>query len=363
MARHSALHALLILQVFILHVSALNGNALLLRRAESNLTRQNHNDSTVDFLDLEERLVSEASGPACQAEPDSSTRVILRVVVPNNHGSTAMEATLMSSTNLATLCASNVWQCEGHKLLEQLGHGTVMEELDTSLWLKTFSKHWNLEKPVLLDKKTKWMSLAINEDRPLVEATPPQAMQSMGIRSLQTAYVIMYKPICLWSLSHFVVDHIKNKPRVHARRELDELEEQVQLHKYLRSEGRPVVVVNYADLVWNSDFTKKRLESFLPCLGSLDMDYVPKLGVDVFPGNNMKVSTGVKTYGQQSDPIDCCNYQLPEPELRMKGRCMRDDEWPNEGVSFRGGLDQFLDKERQRRLAKATHYLDRFSQV
>eukprot|EP00448_Togula_jolla_P019382 CAMPEP_0170590180 /NCGR_PEP_ID=MMETSP0224-20130122/11731_1 /TAXON_ID=285029 /ORGANISM="Togula jolla, Strain CCCM 725" /LENGTH=358 /DNA_ID=CAMNT_0010913957 /DNA_START=210 /DNA_END=1286 /DNA_ORIENTATION=+ len=358
MARLLVLLALLIFQV-----SALTEHRRLRHQVRTNQTRGIDNNSIVNLLDFESQFVDESSAPACEAVPDASSRIILRVVVPNNHGSTAMEATLMSSPRLATLCSSNVWQCEGHKLLEQQGHGTVVEELDTTLWLKTFSKHWDLQKSVLLDKKTKWMSLAIKEDTPLLEATPPRAMRSLGVRSLQTAYVIMYKPICLWPLSHFVVDHIRSKPRLHAQRELDELEEQVQLHKYLRSVGRPVLVVNYADLVWNSDITKKRLENFLPCLGSLDMDYVPKPGVDVFPGNNMKISMGVKTYGQQSDPKECCNYQLPEPESRRRGRCMRDDEWPNEGVSFRGGLDQFLDKDRQNRLARATHYLDRHSMV
>eukprot|EP00448_Togula_jolla_P037077 CAMPEP_0170642412 /NCGR_PEP_ID=MMETSP0224-20130122/41308_1 /TAXON_ID=285029 /ORGANISM="Togula jolla, Strain CCCM 725" /LENGTH=37 /DNA_ID= /DNA_START= /DNA_END= /DNA_ORIENTATION= len=37
----------------------------------------------------------------------------------------------------------------------------------------------------------------------------------------------MYKPICLWPMSHFVAAHVQQEPRVHAKRELDELEKQV----------------------------------------------------------------------------------------------------------------------------------------
>mmetsp|Transcript_29823 Transcript_29823/g.65023 ORF Transcript_29823/g.65023 Transcript_29823/m.65023 type:complete len:357 (-) Transcript_29823:85-1155(-) len=298
---------------------------------------------------------------ACEAKPERSTRTMLRVIVPNNHGSTAMEAVLMSSKRLGTLCSSDVWQCEGHKLLEKLGHGSASEETDPTLLLETYSQYWDLKKSVFLDKKTKWMSLAAEEDQPLMTAPLPKAMINAGISDLQTAYIIMYKPVCLWPQSHFVVDHVQQDPYTHAHRELDELEEQAELHRHLVSVGRPTLVINYADLVWNPDFTQKRLEAFLPCLAPFDLDFVPELGSDVFPGNLMKISTGVRSYGEQTDPMECCNFKLGEPRTENRGKCLRDDDRPNDEADFLGGLQLFLEPEAQRRLRTATLYLDRLS--
>eukprot|EP00448_Togula_jolla_P018748 CAMPEP_0170591460 /NCGR_PEP_ID=MMETSP0224-20130122/12417_1 /TAXON_ID=285029 /ORGANISM="Togula jolla, Strain CCCM 725" /LENGTH=358 /DNA_ID=CAMNT_0010915329 /DNA_START=45 /DNA_END=1121 /DNA_ORIENTATION=+ len=341
--------------------SVLRGSALNLASSfQTDRIGWTGNASAVRLLEVDE-YVAEKSPAGCELHPDQSIRTLLRVIVPNNHGSTAMQAVLMSSSSVATLCTSNVWQCEGHKLLEQQGHGSATEELDSDLMLETYSKFWNLERPVLLDKKTKWMSLAIDEDRPLLEATPPRAMRRLGVRSIQPAYLIMYKHICLWPMSHFVTQHVQADPKTHAQRELAEIEEQVELHRYLVSAGRPVLVVNYADLIKHPHFTRKRLEAFLPCAGAFDMDFVPQLGVDVFPGNAIKITTGVQTYGNEANLKQCCNFQLGKPRKGEYGKCLKDDTRPNQQVNFRGGLEQFLDSDEQSRLELATRYLDELS--
>jgi len=293
----------------------------------------------------------------CKATPDESSRTILRLIVQNDHGSTALEAVLMSSPRLATLCSSDVWQCEGHKLLDKEGHGTAEEERDIDMVLEAYSKYWNLSQPVFLDKKTKWLSLAKEEDKPLLEAKLPASLQMLGVDNLLTSYVIMYKPMCLWPMSHIIVQEVKADPQRRARAELKGLQDQMELHKYLVSVGRPVLVINYADLLWHPIVTKRRLEAFLPCLGSLDVDFVPKLGVDIFPGNNMKISTGVQSYGEMIDPSEY-NYMLGDVENGTRGECLVDDTLPNKEVDFTGGLEQFLDSEEQKMLNDAYLYFD-----
>lgn len=60
----------------------------------------------------------------------------------------------------------------------------------------------------------------------------------------------------------------------------------------------------------------------MPCLGELNLDFEPKLGTNIFEGNEWKVQGSVEAYGKQRDP-DLFVYDVDEP------RCNSEiDKWP-----------------------------------
>merc|ERR1712070_576557 len=73
-------------------------------------------------------------------------------------------------------------------------------------------------------------------------------------------------------------------------------------HQYLKDQGEPILVVSLADLLWNPMRNKRRLEQYMPCLGELDPNFVPKNGTDIFPGNHWKAEGSVTSYGARTDP-------------------------------------------------------------
>eukprot|EP00448_Togula_jolla_P035633 CAMPEP_0170621226 /NCGR_PEP_ID=MMETSP0224-20130122/28491_1 /TAXON_ID=285029 /ORGANISM="Togula jolla, Strain CCCM 725" /LENGTH=366 /DNA_ID=CAMNT_0010947477 /DNA_START=65 /DNA_END=1165 /DNA_ORIENTATION=+ len=306
-------------------------------------------------------LGSKKDYSACQAEQDPSVRTFLRIVVQAGHGSTALESVLMSSPKVATLCKSNFWQCEGHKLLESMGHGLATDEIDTDFMLTTYSNFWDLSRPVLLDKKTKNMDHLAQQDDILIKNQPPAMMRDHGIQRIETAYVIMYKPLCLWPMSTDLSELVRTNASSYVRSELKKIMQLVDVHKYFTSLGKPPMVVNYADMVWNPDYIQRELRKYLPCVGEVDTDYTPVLGKDVFPGNNMKISTGVKTYGLSSNPWDCCRYKIGIPGKNRPGQCMNQWGLKHEKEGLSGPIEKLLTKEENQQLMDASRYLERLS--
>eukprot|EP00448_Togula_jolla_P017887 CAMPEP_0170585528 /NCGR_PEP_ID=MMETSP0224-20130122/9262_1 /TAXON_ID=285029 /ORGANISM="Togula jolla, Strain CCCM 725" /LENGTH=383 /DNA_ID=CAMNT_0010909019 /DNA_START=33 /DNA_END=1184 /DNA_ORIENTATION=+ len=298
---------------------------------------------------------------ACKAEMDPEVRTFLRIVVQAGHGSTALESILMSSPKIATLCSSEMWQCEGHKLLESMGHGLATDEIDTHFMLSTYSQYWNLDRPVLLDKKTKMLDHLPKQDAALLKSELPYPMKFTGIKRIDTAYIIMYKPVCLWPMSKDLVMLVRNDAGAHARSETKRLQQLVEVHKYFSDQGRPPMVVNYADMVWNPDYVQRELKKYLPCLGDVDMDFRPKLGQDVYEENKMKIDLGVKSYGMTQDPWDCCRYNIGNPGKNKPGKCASEWGMMHEDAGFAGPLEKFLSSEEKAQLDEAVAYLEKQS--
>eukprot|EP00448_Togula_jolla_P001163 CAMPEP_0170611684 /NCGR_PEP_ID=MMETSP0224-20130122/23319_1 /TAXON_ID=285029 /ORGANISM="Togula jolla, Strain CCCM 725" /LENGTH=363 /DNA_ID=CAMNT_0010937133 /DNA_START=45 /DNA_END=1136 /DNA_ORIENTATION=- len=305
----------------------------------------------------------------CPKQPASRDRTWLRLVVANNHGSTALESVLMSSPKLATLCSAEVWQCEGRKLLER----TFQKNPDLvpmDQVLETFSETWDLNRSVFLDKQTQSFPQLEGEDD-VVRNTLPRRMKAHGIEKLRPAYIIMYKPLCLWTLSHLVTKEVFKDPRAVAKFELKRLQQQVQVYEKFASQGRAPLVLNYAHLIWHPDFAKQRLERYLPCLGSLDMDFVP----EEVPGTGMKITMGTQSYGNTFEPVSCCGWEAARLDQGFAGKCMRSTQkgtnyssqalvnGVNVSASLKIPLIDLLDEAEQESLEAAYRILDHLSMV
>jgi len=249
--------------------------------------------------------------PACAPDMPPNRRLLLLPMVPQFHGSTALEGVFMSSPHVTTLCSSNVWQCEGHFI-----YAARNEELhDATDILKTYSKYWDLRQPVFLDKGPRDHTKLLWERAEMVEEIRtdfPKAMTAAGITHLSMAYVLMWRPICLSWLSRQARQSIQDNITAFAADELVIVEGMAESHKYLTSMGMPVVVVNLADMMWRPNESRRRLLDFLPCLESIDLGFVPSLGVDIFPGNEWKASGSIQAFGASTDPDQCCSYDAKE---------------------------------------------------
>lgn len=262
--------------------------------------------------------------PVCRAGHSvHDERILLIPLVPAHHGSTALESVLMSSRNVSTLCSSNGWQCEGRAIMldEQksedtaLWYPTLVENYtlgwNFTLALELFSRYWDLDRPILLEKTPRQM-LVVEEARAAFRgAQLPARFFHRGIVQLRLAYVMMWRPICLHVLSSLATKHVNSSSgkRV-GKLELQYLEKQVEDHRYLTGVGESVLVINLADLMWRGDRTLGRLQGFLPCGGPLDLDFVPRLGVDIFEGNMWKAPLSVRAFGRNTEPRGCCGYDL-----------------------------------------------------
>jgi 3-deoxy-D-arabino-heptulosonate 7-phosphate (DAHP) synthase len=85
-------------------------------------------------------------------------------------------------------------------------------------------------------------------------------------------------------------------------------------HEQLLQQGIPVLVIIFANLLFDEQRTLRRISKFLPCSssggeeGAIHAHFIPKLGVDVFSGNGWKVRGSVHSFGQSKDPEECCGY-------------------------------------------------------
>ena len=68
--------------------------------------------------------------------------------------------------------------------------------------------------------------------------------------------------------------------------------------------GRRVLLTSLADILFRPDSAAARIRAFAPCLGGLDPDFFPTLGVDISEGNDFKVGASVAVYGASLSPLD-----------------------------------------------------------
>lgn len=255
----------------------------------------------------------------CTEKVPQNQRILLTSNAQAMHGTTALLTLLMSSDRLSTLCAGRSWQCEGYPLARDKGACTEAElngkwdckkHLTSEATLNMLSAYWNLKRPVLYDKE---FPGADDYSALLSAESVPSMMKDNGITRLSRAHLFMWTPLCvrgLTSHSQFAPwgEKIWGASRAHFEevRTLEILQDQ---HAKLVSEGVPVLVINYADLLWKTDVTVQRFLKFMPCLGQLDADFIPKMHVDMFPENEFKVEEGIRDYGQHH-PATICGYDV-----------------------------------------------------
>jgi len=286
-------------------------------------------------------------------------RTLLLSLVPAYHGSTALESVFMSSSNLATLCTADMWQCEGNKILAaEVGFSNNMSTWNFSTMLDVYSKYWDLDRPVLLEKSPNQLLHVKAMREGLLRVQMPLRMQHHGVRALTLKYVMMWRPLCLWTLSTKSIASLTKTPRAWILRELELYETMVEAHRYLSSVGQEPLVINFADLLWNPRATKARIESFVPCLGDLDFEKEIELGKTVFLGNHWKLSGAVHSFAREHDPKSCCGY-LMNPNGTggaCSGASVMEFQTERDGI-FRGNVLAFLHQDEKERIGKALNFL------
>lgn len=197
--------------------------------------------------------------------------------------------------------------------------------------------------------------------RELGKAQLPGSMLGLGIRSLEIRLIIMWRPWCLARLSSHARRDMESDYRMWAYNEfIMTLSRHATHHKYLTTLGASswrtpwdpkdgaaweqpqvistmtysVLVISYADLLWRQPYTLARLRAFLPEAASdLHTDFVPRLGVDYFPENYLKVHGTVAQYGEMHpsasvgyDPSEAtCAVDTADP-LRRAWTVLEPDE-------------------------------------
>jgi hypothetical protein len=242
----------------------------------------------------------------------------------------------MSSFNTSTLCRNKLHQCEGFvsasdDVCTKIGQNLCFREgaafqrlhasspfLDPSQYnvLDRHSLAWDLDKPVLVDKLfprepgyTKLVNLA-------VKSGIPSIMKSRGIEQLHRAHIFVWTPLCAMPLHSTVFRGLNpsqndtKKAEAHWSEELHTLERMKQQHSMMLREGIPVLIVNYANLLFNETKELKRITEFLPCIDDINTKFVPAMGVDVFEGNSWKVKGSLNSFAKSKNPFDCCGYDV-----------------------------------------------------
>eukprot|EP00747_Dinoflagellata_sp_TGD_P087020 gnl/TRDRNA2_/TRDRNA2_163497_c0_seq3.p1 gnl/TRDRNA2_/TRDRNA2_163497_c0~~gnl/TRDRNA2_/TRDRNA2_163497_c0_seq3.p1 ORF type:complete len:334 (+),score=30.64 gnl/TRDRNA2_/TRDRNA2_163497_c0_seq3:47-1048(+) len=259
-----------------------------------------HAQTNVDFI--------------CNKNTEGGERLLLIGDVQARLGSTALLQLLSSSPHLTNLCSANAWQCEGFRIMEK--NWSVGSESSAKVEnpLPSLEKHWNLSRYILFDKQfpdevaySNGMLSELNEaiefrastvmtrassvmtrastvrTSPTIEThNLPPRMRYFGIRSVKVAYLMMWRPLCMIA-----------KKYVYRAGAIVPL---VNQHKMLRAHGVPVVVFKYADFIWHTDALALKLIERLPCLGSLDTEYM------LTDGKHSHATTSTKAYGKAVSP-------------------------------------------------------------
>eukprot|EP00747_Dinoflagellata_sp_TGD_P087019 gnl/TRDRNA2_/TRDRNA2_163497_c0_seq2.p1 gnl/TRDRNA2_/TRDRNA2_163497_c0~~gnl/TRDRNA2_/TRDRNA2_163497_c0_seq2.p1 ORF type:complete len:310 (+),score=20.51 gnl/TRDRNA2_/TRDRNA2_163497_c0_seq2:47-976(+) len=235
-----------------------------------------HAQTNVDFI--------------CNKNTEGGERLLLIGDVQARLGSTALLQLLSSSPHLTNLCSANVWQCEGFKIVKE------KHKIGTNP-LPLVEKYWNLSRYILYDKQfpdeIKYSNGMLNEmnetiqfSSTMMSATEirdlPPRMRDFGISRVRVAYLMMWKPLCMigkWG-----------KERAGSIIQL------ANQHEILKADGVPVVVFKYSDFLWRTDALALKIIERLPCLGSLDTEYM------LTDGKHSHATTSTKAYGKAVSP-------------------------------------------------------------
>jgi hypothetical protein len=225
---------------------------------------------------------------------DSSTRILLNGLVPPYSGSTALQMAFMSSKEVATLCAAGSWQCEANKIMKAKGLTKNPDEWNWDHALDIFAQTWDLSRRVLFMKSPNELARGATSIYEKVQAAAlPAKFQEYGIKSIELAYVLVWRPICLCKLS----SHCSSQ-----KKELRSLEDIVQAHSFFMSRNQRVLLVSYADLLWRPNHSLNRISANIGELGKLDPEFVPKEDKDIYPGNQWKAVGSLASFGRKINP-------------------------------------------------------------
>jgi len=251
---------------------------------------------------------------ACPSTLPDQSKLMVMPIVPMYHGSTALESIFMSSPKITTLCSAGTWQCEARLDFDGIAH--TICNLDSCVDLfSRYVNYWNMSQPILFEKGPRGMHAKVVREYTEMQKERdenPAFFKEHGIADLKLAYVMMWRPVCLSLLSSHARQDARQNATAFALAELTWLEDLVESHKFLTENGVNVLVTNLADMMWRVKASKQRLEEFVPCVGDLDFDYVPKLNKDYFPDNEWKADGSVADFGRSVHPEKCCGYDVAQ---------------------------------------------------
>lgn len=305
-----------------------------------------------------------AGSAACRETMPSSERLWLTVDTSPLHGSSALFLLLhYGSNHTTTICSSGSWQCESwvKMLHDNLSAVSLLDSWRSQLL--AHSSFWDLNKPVWL---TKWAPYDVPTPPPAftrpeglhaiikrthldksnlmsilqqLPSTLPQPLHQVGVGLVRMAVVMMHRPWCLWPLSRSATASRRQNISAWASSELDSMEELVARYNRHRMVGRPVLMLNYADLVWNMEEVAKQLFTFTPCLGQLRTYESPP----VAHGDRNKLVMHTGSFGsmRKQDSHSCCAYN------KSRSSCIA------KATALYAGLDH----ARRRRAAQLESYL------
>jgi len=288
---------------------------------------ESKDDDILDAGDLdvtawnEPQLKRISQNAACAAHPSKKTRTLVTGVSQAYHGSTALEEILMSSDELTTLCSCKTWQCEASWLDKDIKQddASKIRDMDYTKYLATLSKCWDLDQKILFQKYMLPDCRSAPEDQGGEEGCQFAALQAFheslkpaklttnyhraGITGLNHAYLLLWRPLCMYTLSSHALAEIKHDHKGEmARREVLAMQEMANMHKYLTDHNVPSVLVSLASLIWEPERNQRRFQAFLPCAGKLDINYVPEMDSDIFKQNFFKAEGSVKEFGMNVSP-------------------------------------------------------------
>ena len=200
--------------------------------------------------------------------------------------------------------------------------------------LRYYGKLWSYQsKLVLVDKEPHpGLNCALSSHGPYLLHTTPFTLP--GVAALEPYFLVMWRPWCVGVKlsSHWRTIFEKDISRglLVLFRQFKQIAESHQ--RLVRIPGGRVLLISYAQLIWDTERLTHRLLDFVPCLQSLKSDFTPRLGVDVFAENHIKVRGSIVQYGISNDPSTCCGYsmqtcrcetELPVPPKDGQKRCER----------------------------------------
>jgi len=363
--------------------------------------------NTMDSAAAAAREALPTSGVACTSETlPASERLLLTLDSVFFSGSTALQEAFMSSTKVATMCNGGSWQCEvsrdedlckncrdanrtheslpcvqcvagGSKAVDAVTDFAANLELLAPFWLKQTGRSvlavkWAPLRFGAVDSKgtqpasklapeSLYRSDVASIDLEALETTGvPRDLASQGVTRVRWAVVIMYRPWCMWSMSrHATSDRGVNRS-AWASTTLFELEDLAATHRELRRRNVPVLVMSYAQLLWRPWSVERRAAVFAPCVGALNLSFVPRLGIDVFEENELKVDGSIRSYGAS----------VPPETFKLHPWQASDDDSPSVGGRSGGRcaapaqeLYAGLDDNEMIRAARVEEHLWRLSQL
>jgi hypothetical protein len=208
--------------------------------------------------------------------------------------------------------------------------------------LRYYGKLWSYQsKLVLVDKEPHpGLNCALSSHGPYLLHTTPFTLP--GVAALEPYFLVMWRPWCIGvKLSSHGREYFEKDISTGLLVLFRQFKQIAESHQRLvRIPGARVLLISYAQLIWDTERLTHRLLDFLPCLQSLKSDFTPRLGVDIFAENAIKVHGSIVQFGNANVPSTSplpysmqksrCETELPVPPKDGHKRC---EQWCEEHKS------------------------------